>query len=218
MAESDSKHEEKRPKNFSTQTVRVPREIEKSIGHRLVDTGESFQSFVMRLIDAELKRITSSDEAGIHISDTRTDIKTPPDESNVSKVVLQNKPGETEVLTPEEWRWVQRALHVLRGRVTEATKALDENMDAFCLLTDLKKGTTTSGERQQPATVSEETSDHIDSTLDALRANEAERGRVQQAAEHKRRAFEEAAAQPEKDAGGVRERRGKHPGRTSRGR
>lgn len=41
-------------KSFTTQTVRLPKELERLIKHRMADTYESFQAFIMRLIEQEL--------------------------------------------------------------------------------------------------------------------------------------------------------------------
>lgn len=43
-------------KNFTAQTVRVPHELEKPLGYRMVDTGESFQAMVLRLLKGELAK------------------------------------------------------------------------------------------------------------------------------------------------------------------
>ena len=42
-------------KKLTQQTVRLSEEMMRAVGHHLVDTGESFQSFVLRLITKELQ-------------------------------------------------------------------------------------------------------------------------------------------------------------------
>jgi hypothetical protein len=53
MASKDSK-QSKKSSTVTAQTVRIPRDVMTVLGHRLVDSGESFQGFVMRAIQGEL--------------------------------------------------------------------------------------------------------------------------------------------------------------------
>lgn len=46
---------EKKASKKTSQTVRIPAELAKPIGHRLVDIEESFQGYVMRLIRADIE-------------------------------------------------------------------------------------------------------------------------------------------------------------------
>lgn len=48
MTENSTKQTVKEP--FTTQTVRVPKRLQKLIKHRIVETDESFQTYVIRLI------------------------------------------------------------------------------------------------------------------------------------------------------------------------
>lgn len=64
MTETDRN---KKEKNYTTQTVRVPNAIQEELGHRRVKTHESFQALVMRLISSEL--------AGAEYPDTAKDLR-----------------------------------------------------------------------------------------------------------------------------------------------
>lgn len=48
-------------KEFTAQTVRIPKSIEKALGHLMVETGESFQSLSLRLLRRELDGPASQD-------------------------------------------------------------------------------------------------------------------------------------------------------------
>lgn len=122
-------------KNFTAQTVRVPRAIEKPLGYRMVDTGESFQAMVLRLLREDLeKSIPSSGESAI----------TEKGSTNDPSVTLKLPGTKTEQISEEEWRWVHRVLKIVRGGRPEALVPLDTNLDAFTLVTDLLTSSTTS--------------------------------------------------------------------------
>lgn len=59
------------------------------------------------------------------------------EDGNMPVIKLHLPQGNVEHVTGEEWRWVRRLLHIVRGERSEAMRPLDTNMDSFVLLTDL---------------------------------------------------------------------------------
>lgn len=130
-----------------------------------------------------------------------------------STVLLQTGNGETEVLTPEEWRWVRRGLYVLRGKVKQAVEPLDTNMDAFCLLTDLVTGGSAIGERSSVSTG--ETDRDLSGAMEELQQSQAdaERGKEDAAATQQR--VSEATRELGEARRPVRKGRGRHKSNAS---
>ena len=107
MPTSDSKQRDKQSeKKFTSQTVRIPAELEKIIGHRLVDTGESFQGYVMRLIEAELN-------------------------ATQTQPVLVQMPKREIHVTPENQHYLEGAAEILEFGDDTFAPALQQNITAF---------------------------------------------------------------------------------------
>lgn len=68
---------------------------------------------------------------------------------------IRTAKGQQEILTAEEWRWVERVLGIVRQGPPEAKRALDSNLDAFVYLSELANraaaaGASPSDERSAP--------------------------------------------------------------------